>query len=68
LTKLAHRQRKVVEVDVYVNRRHVLRERGRLHNVTLTHLPKSGNFVVRIVATTKRRYHLISTLRYRACS
>jgi hypothetical protein len=57
----------VVQVDVYLNGRHVLRERGRLHNVTLTHLPKSGNFVVRIVATTKRRYHLISTLRYHAC-
>jgi hypothetical protein len=67
LTNLARHHRKVVQVDVYVNGRHVLRERSRLHNVTLTHLPKSGNFVVRIVATTKRRYHLISTLRYHAC-
>jgi hypothetical protein len=67
LTKLARHHRKVVQVDVYVNRRHVLRERGRLHNVTLRHLPKSGNFVVRIVATTKRRYHLVSTRRYHAC-
>jgi hypothetical protein len=68
LTKLAHRRhQQVVQVDVYVDGRHVLRERGRLHNVTLTHLPKSGNFVVKIVATTKRRYHLISTVRYRAC-
>ena len=67
LTNLARHHRKVVQVDVYVDGRHVLRERGRLHNVTLTHLPKSGNFVVKIVATTKRRYHLISTVHYRAC-
>jgi hypothetical protein len=68
LRNLAHHHRKVVRVDVYGNGRRVLRERGRrLRNVTLTRLPKTGNVVVRIVATTKRRYHIISTVRYRAC-
>ena len=68
LRSLAGHHRKVVRVDVYVNGRHVLRERGRhLHNVTLTRLPHTGNVVVKIVATTNRRYHLISRVRYRAC-
>jgi hypothetical protein len=68
LRNLARQHRKVVRVDVYVNGRHVLRERGRrLHNVTLTRLPKTGKVVVKIVATTNRRYHIISTVRYRAC-
>ena len=68
LRSLARHHRKVVRVDVYVNGRHVLRERGRhLHNVTLTRLPHTGNVVVKIVATTNRRYHLISRVRYRAC-
>ncbi|MBO0732346.1 MAG: hypothetical protein J2P57_24000, partial [Acidimicrobiaceae bacterium] len=68
LRNLARHHRKVVRVDVYVNGRHVLRERGRhLHNVTLRHLPKTGNVVVKIVATTNRRYHLISRVRYHAC-
>jgi hypothetical protein len=68
LTNLGTRRQKVVQVDVYVNGRHVFRERGkRLHNTTLRHLPQTGKVVVRIVATTNRRYHLISTKRYRAC-
>ncbi len=68
LRNLARHHRKLVRVDVYVNGRHVLRERGRhLHNVTLRRLPKTGPVVVKIVATTDRRYHLISRVRYRAC-
>jgi hypothetical protein len=67
LRNLAHGRRKVVRVDVYVNGRHVLRERRHLRNVTLTRLPKTGKVVVKIVATTNRRYHIISTVRYRAC-
>ena len=67
LRNLSGHHRKVVRVDVYVNGRHVLRQRGRLHNVTLRGLPKTGNVVVKIVATTDRRYHLISRVRYRAC-
>ncbi|MBV9004922.1 MAG: hypothetical protein JO181_09710 [Solirubrobacterales bacterium] len=68
LKNLATHHRNVVQVDVYVNGRHVFRERGRrLRNVTLRRLPQTGNVVVKIVATTKRRYHLISTVRYRAC-
>jgi hypothetical protein len=68
LRNLARHHWKVVRVDVYVNGRHVFRERGRrLHNVTLTRLPKTGKVVVKIVGTTNRHYHIISTVRYRAC-
>jgi hypothetical protein len=68
LTNLGSKRQKVVQVDVYVNGRHVFRERGkRLHNTTLRHLPQKGNVVVKILATTNRHYHLISTKRYRAC-
>jgi hypothetical protein len=67
LTTLGGTRHRVVQVDVDVNGRRVLRERGRLHNVTLTHLPKRGYYSVKIVATTARRYHLISKTRYRAC-
>jgi len=68
LTQLASHHRNVVQVDVYVNGKRVFRERGRhLRNTTLTHLPQKGTVVVKIVATTKRRYHFISTVRYRAC-
>ena len=68
LTRLAHlKHHTVVQVDVYVNGRHVLRENGRLHNVVLQRLPRHKNVTVKIVATTKRRYHLISSVRYRAC-
>ncbi len=62
-----HHHGRVVQVDVYVNGRHRLREKGRLHNVRLTHLPKRGKVVVKIIATTSRGYHLISRVRYHAC-
>jgi hypothetical protein len=68
LRNLGRHHWKVVRVDVYVNGRHVFREKGRrLRNVTLTRLPKTGKVVVKIVATTNRHYHIISTVRYRAC-
>jgi hypothetical protein len=68
LRQLAHlNHHTVVQVDVYVNGRHVLREEGRLHNVVLQRLPRHKVVTVTIVATTKRRYHLISKVRYRAC-
>ena len=68
LSRLAHLKHHTVrQVDVYVNGRHVLREKGRLHNVVLQHLPRHKYVTVKIVATTKRRYHLISRVRYRAC-
>jgi hypothetical protein len=68
LRNLARHRRGVVRIDVYVNGRDIVRERsGHFHNVTLTHLPKRGTLVVTIVATTRRHYHLISKVRYRAC-
>lgn len=68
LRNLARHHHNVVQIDVYVKGRHVLRERtGHFHNVTLRRLPKTGSFVVKIVATTKRHYHLISKARYHAC-
>jgi hypothetical protein len=68
LKKLVRAHPRVVQIDVYVKGRHVLRERkGHLRNVTLKGLPKKGSYVVKIVATTNRHFHLISKLRYRAC-
>jgi hypothetical protein len=68
LKRLVHHHPNVVRIDVWVNGRHVLRER-RHHwrNVSLTRLPKKGSYVVKIVATTRRHYHLISRARYHAC-
>jgi hypothetical protein len=62
-----HNRRHIIQIDVFVNGRHRLRERGHWHNATLRRLPKSGNFVVKVVATTRRHYHLISRQRYHAC-
>jgi hypothetical protein len=63
-----HHHHRIVRIDVYVKGRHVLRERrGHWRNVTLTRLPKKGRYVVKIVATTKRHYHLISRKTYRSC-
>jgi hypothetical protein len=67
LSQLKRKHRSVVQVDVYVNGRHVLREKGRIHDVVLKRLPRHKYVTVKIVATTKRRYHLISSVRYRAC-
>lgn len=84
LKNLIRHHRKVVQIDVYVNGHHRLREhprrvhvkihghrrwvtRHRWHNVTLRRLPKTGRVVIKIVATTNRRYHLISKVRYNAC-
>ena len=67
LRTLTHRQRGIVQIDVYVNGRHRLRERRHFHNVTLRRLPKKGKVTIKIVATTKRHYHLISRRRYDAC-
>jgi hypothetical protein len=84
LTKLVRHHRKLVQIDVYVNGHHRVREhprrvfvrihghrrlvtRGRWHNVTLRRLPKKGPVVIKVVATTSRRYHLISKVRYTAC-
>ena len=67
LKTLTRHHRGIVQIDVYVNGRHRLRERGHFHNVTLRRLPKKGKVTIKIVATTKRHYHLISRQRYRAC-
>lgn len=67
LKALARRHRGIVQIDVYVNRRHRLRERRHFHNVTLRRLPRRGKVTIKIVATTKRHYHLISRKTYHAC-
>jgi hypothetical protein len=67
LTLIRHHRRQIVQIDVYINGRHRLREHGHWHNVTLRRLPQTGKVVVKIVATTKRHYRLISRQRYRAC-
>lgn len=68
LKRLSHlRHRKVVQADVYVDRKHVLRERRHFTNKTLKHLPRHGRYTVKVVATTVRGYHLIAKQRYRAC-
>jgi hypothetical protein len=67
LKNLVRHQRGIVQIDVYVNGRHRLREKGHWRNVTLRRLPKKGAVTIKIVATTKRHYHLISKQRYHAC-
>ena len=68
LKRFGHmRGRKIVQVDVYINRRHILRERGRFSNRTLRRLQHKGYYTVTVIATTKRRYHLIAKHRYHAC-
>ncbi len=68
LKNLIRHHRGIVQVDIYVNGRHRVRERlHHFHNVRLRRLPKKGNVTIKIVATTKRHYHLISRQRYHAC-
>ncbi|MGB9184378.1 MAG: hypothetical protein WCB67_09955 [Solirubrobacteraceae bacterium] len=68
LSRLSHlRHRKIMHVDVYVNGHRVLSESGRLTDKTLTRLPRRGTYTVKVVATTRRGYHLITKLRYHAC-
>jgi hypothetical protein len=68
LTQLSHlHRRKVVQVDVYLDGRHVVHQRRHLVNVTLKTLPRHGAFTVEIIATTNRGYHLIAKQRYRTC-
>jgi hypothetical protein len=62
-----HNGKHIVEIDVFLNGRHRIREHGHWHNVTLRRLPKHGTYVVKIVATTTRHYHLVSRGRYHAC-
>ena len=60
--------RKLVEIDVYVNGKRVLRKRGNhFNNVSLKSLPRRGSYTVEIIATTNRGYHLIGKQRYHAC-
>lgn len=67
LKTLARRHHGIVEIDVYVNGRRRVRERRHFHNVTLRRLPKKGRVRIKIVATTKRHYHLVSRQSYHAC-
>jgi hypothetical protein len=67
LKNLIRHKKGIVQIDVYVNGRHRLREKGHWRNVTLRRLPKKGAVTIKIVATTKRHYHLISKQRYHAC-
>ena len=68
LKQLVRRHRNVVQINVYVNGRHVLTERkSHWRDVVLRRLPKKGSYIVKIVATTSRRYHLITKGKYRAC-
>ena len=68
LSRFTHvRHRKVVQVDVYVNRKHVLRERRPFKNQRLRHLPKKGRYLLRVVGTTDKGYHLIARLYYHGC-
>ncbi len=67
LKTLARRHHGIVEIDVYVNGRRRVRQRHHFHNVTLRRLPKKGKVRIKIVATTKRHYHLISRQTYHAC-
>ncbi len=68
LSRLSHvRHKKIMRVDVYVNGRHVLGESGRFTDQKLSRLPLHGKYTVKIIATTRRGYHLISRLRYHGC-
>jgi len=68
LSRFAHmRGRKIIEVDVYVNGRRVVRERRHYKNRTIRHLPTRGHYVVKVVARTSRHYKLIAKSRYHAC-
>jgi hypothetical protein len=61
------RHRKVTQIVVYVNGRLALRQRRRIGDVTLRKLPRHGSYVVEIIVTTSRGYHLVARQRYRAC-
>lgn len=68
LSRFTHvRHRKVVQVDVYVNRHHVARERRPFNNRRLRHLPKKGKYLVRVVGTTNRGFHVIAKQYYHGC-
>ncbi len=60
-------RRKIVQVDVYVNGRHIFRERRPFTSRTLRGLPRHRRFTVMVIATTTRGYHLIAKRRYRRC-
>jgi hypothetical protein len=62
-----HNRKHIVQIDVFVGGRHRLRERGHWHNVTVRRLPNHGSYVIKVVGTTRRHYHLISRQRYHAC-
>jgi len=62
-----HNRKHIMRIDVFLNGRHRLKEHGHWHNVTLRRLPNHGTYVVKVVATTRRHYHLISRQRYHAC-
>lgn len=62
-----HNSKHIAQIDVFVNGRHRLRERGHWHNVSVRRLPNHGTYVIKIVATTRRHYHLISRQHYQAC-
>jgi hypothetical protein len=58
----------VVRVKVYVNRKRVLRRRGRnLRRVTLKGLPDRKRVTVKIVATQSTGSKLVSTRVYKHC-
>lgn len=57
----------IAQVNVYLNGKLVVHQRGRLANVRLKHLPRHRRFTLEVIVTTKRGYHLIATRRYRGC-
>ena len=68
LKRLTHvHGKKIVEADVYLNRRHVLHESRHFTNKRISNLPRHGSYTVKVIATTSRGYHLIAKKRYRAC-
>jgi hypothetical protein len=59
---------RIVRVDAYVNRKRVLRRKGRsVSRVTLKRLPKSKRLTVRIHAFHSNGAQVISTRTYRGC-
>jgi hypothetical protein len=57
----------LARVDVFLNGKLVVHEGGRLANVRLKRVPRHRRFIIEVVITTKRGYHLIATRTYRGC-
>jgi hypothetical protein len=61
-------KQRVISVNVFINGKRRFHKHGKkVTRVTITKLPNSGTFLVRIVALTNRGNRIVSTRRYKKC-